>query len=308
MSRKPVIAEPARNIVVDTPPPPAGNLVQLADARLLKKLNPEHLADLRKSGLSDHMIEYVGEFKTLDMQTARHYLQGWHGRMMQPDGFESCYLLPYPRTDYYRVKLFPPLRSPDGHTVKYIGPKDAPLRLYFGPKAWVERVDGSGTLYITEGEKKTLALEDAGFAAIGIGGVWAWLHQHRPLSDFDLVTFSNRPVVLVFDSDTWRRQDLKQPIYALGQNLRARGAIVEALELPTLLRQEKTGVDDYLVARHLGRAERRIILQGPGGPSATPARRCEESRSALPVRFRERGDYLVGATGMVQGVEETEGP
>jgi hypothetical protein len=87
-------------------------------------------------------------------------------------------------------------------------------------------------LLITEGEKKTLKANQEGMPCIGLGGLWNWRHAGRPIADLDRIDWFGRDTVLVPDGDVWTRADLLQPVYALGRELEARGAIVGVLKCP----------------------------------------------------------------------------
>jgi hypothetical protein len=102
-------------------------------------------------------------------------------------------------------------------------------------------------IYICEGEKKTLAAHQAGMNAAGIGGLWNWLTDGEPIDDLKLIEWNGRDVVIVPDSDVFQRQDLLRAVYALGRELRERGALVSVAKIPQP-GQEKIGLDDYLVA------------------------------------------------------------
>jgi hypothetical protein len=88
------------------------------------------------------------------------------------------------------------------------------------------------TLYFTEGEKKAAKACQEGFPCIGLGGLWNWVQDGKPIEDLDLIACEERHIVLVSDSDVWRgRDDLLQPVYGLGAELEQRGAFVRVLKL-----------------------------------------------------------------------------
>ena len=92
--------------------------------------------------------------------------------------------------------------------------------------------DPSIALYITEGEKKAAKACQEGFPTIGLGGLWCWLENGKPIAEFDCIAWGDRPTVLVPDSDVWGRQDLLHAVYALGAELERRGAYVRVLRIP----------------------------------------------------------------------------
>ena len=87
-------------------------------------------------------------------------------------------------------------------------------------------------LVIAEGEKKTAKLTEAGLPCVGIGGLWCWRHQGRVLPALAAIDWVRRPVLLVPDSDVWQRDDLLQPVYALGDGAGVCGAVVDVVKLP----------------------------------------------------------------------------
>src|SRR5262249_16816567 len=124
-------------------------------------------------------------------------------------------------------------------SMKYSQPPKTSARLY------VPFEVKDGLLYVCEGEKKTLATHQAGLNVVGIGGLWNWLTHGSPIDDLKLIHW-NRDVVIISHSDVFQRQDLLRAVYALGRELRERGASVDIAEIPQA-GQKKIGLDDYLV-------------------------------------------------------------
>jgi len=65
-----------------------------------------------------------------------------------------------------------------------------------------------------------------------LGGLWNWVQGGKPIADLDGIAWTDRPTVLVPDSDVWGRQDLLHAVYALGAELERRGAHVRVLRIP----------------------------------------------------------------------------
>jgi hypothetical protein len=136
-------------------------------------LAPEHHADLAKSGLTEDTIH-------------RHRLMSVPPSMIGPllgfdmPGIRSAMLIPFPDPaggwwmDYVRVKVFPSLTDPAGHTVKYLQRKGAPPCVFFPLLTLDQVVASHQPLLIAEGEKKSLAVAQLGRAVIGIQGVEGW--------------------------------------------------------------------------------------------------------------------------------------
>jgi hypothetical protein len=193
----------------------------------MQSLHPDHLSDLRKSGLSDATIEEA---------RINSVPPGLIGQRIgfDPPQVESAMAFPYSGTDFVRYKIFPPYRDKEGRTVKYLQRRGTPPRLYIPSKAANALADAQTPLFIVEGEKKTLAGIQAGLMCIGIGGIWNWAVDGRPVPDFDRIAWAGRPVTIVPDSDVWIRPDLLNAVYALGAEIEERGADVNVVQLPCL--------------------------------------------------------------------------
>jgi hypothetical protein len=194
-------------------------------------LAPEHLADLRKSGLTD---------ATIAMQKIRSVPPHMIDQLL---GFPtpkviSAYIIPFANPcggwmDHVRLKIFPPLKTERG-TIKYLQPKRSGVRLYF-PLPTLDAVLHSDVqLWVCEGEKKSLALSQIGPGAIGICGVESWHAggSRELLSDFDCVPLSGRVVQLVPDGDVQTNLAVARAMHRLGETLERRGAHVQLVMLP----------------------------------------------------------------------------
>lgn len=207
-------------------------------------LHPLHIEDLRRSGLNESTIELMACRSVLPRDIDKLSEGGL-------SGVESVLEFPYQSLNgngpFSRYKLFPPLKTKDG-TLRYFQPKDSGCHLYILPPVAEKLTDILQPLFIVEGEKKTAAAVQAGLNAIGIGGVWNWKARGtwKGIEELQLIGFADRHVGMVFDSDTWTRDDLQQAVYALGKYLEFRGAEVFAylISQPT---QDKVGLDDFLL-------------------------------------------------------------
>ena len=181
-------------------------------------LHPEHVADLKKSGLADETILQMGAF-SLPIADQR--------RLLGPElaaKVTSVLALPYPGTDFIRYRLYPPLIGENGHDrMKYFQPAGSEPQLYVPRAVQPALADAAVRLVIAEGEKKTAKLTEAGLPCVGIGGLWCWRHQGRVLPALTAIDWVRRPVLLVPDSDVWQRDERLEPVYALGQELRPAG-------------------------------------------------------------------------------------
>ena len=206
-------------------------------------LHPEHLKDLHQSGLSDDTIQAMSVKSVKPADISKLASGGL-------PGVESALEFPYPSLKFSRYKLFPPLKKKgqEGGSLKYFQPKDSGCHLYVLPPVTTKLADILEPLLIVEGEKKTAAAVQAGLSAIGIGGVWNWKAKDgwKGIEELQVIAFADRDVGLVFDSDTWTRDDLQQAVYALGKYLEFRGAKVSAYLLPQPTK-DKVGLDDFLL-------------------------------------------------------------
>src|SRR5262249_33513101 len=148
-------------------------------------------------------------------------------------------------------------------------------RAYFPPGTIAALKDPSAPLVITEGEKKSAKADQEGFPCIGLSGVYGW-QKRRPtdsagkkygerelIDDLAAITWEDRPVVIVFDSDAATNEDVLWAEWHLAQALIARGALVRVVRLPQGPAGEdgkpaKVGLDDYLVAHGPDALRRRL--------------------------------------------------
>ena len=200
-------------------------------------LHPEHLADLRKSGLSDEMIEKAGIRSVPPGEINK--LLGWNAPV------NSVLAFPYPGDNsFIRHKLFPALlRKGETRAQKYYQSKNSDLHIYRPPG-----FDPDADIYIVEGEKKTLKGQQEGLNCLGISGLWNWKvkGEEALIEDFNKYNFKGKQVFLVPDND-WQdpEKNLVQAVYRLAYLLDERGATVSIIQLPE--GSGKVGLDDYLI-------------------------------------------------------------
>jgi hypothetical protein len=263
-----------------------------------KPLLESHYNDLRKSGLSDAMIEKA-QLATAAEPASITKLLGWK-RM--PKTIGPVLEIPYPDpltetfSDYWRLKPACPRLNDDEKPIKYEAPKNKPSRAYFPPGLSQILSDPSTPLLITEGEKKALKAVQEGFACIGIAGVWAWQKRRqagpngkkigpRLLID-DLASFQwgGRTVFIVFDSDAATNQNVRLAERHLARKLTQLGADVRILRLPggpvgSDGVPAKVGLDDYLV-QHCT-ADLQQLLATAAAPDPSEVDSSGESNEAV---------------------------
>lgn len=154
---------------------------------------------------------------------------------------------------FYRLRwLVQPAARDDR---KYIQPADTPPAAYFPTNAetlsWPDLIqDPSQRLFITEGELKAAKAQACGYPCIGLGGVWSFQSKKRHLTflpELDRIVWARRDVTIIFDSDIGEKSDVQQAFRRLHARLLERGACVSLMILPGVLKEGKTGLDDYLL-------------------------------------------------------------
>lgn len=241
-------------------------------------LSPEHLAELRESGLTDETIKAAG-LKTLngrDEEIVRRVL-GPHIDAKTVRKMGACLAFPYVDaagkpmafTDragksrwFLRLKFAQPRedRKEKGKKIKYESPAGTPCRAYFPPQTRPVLSDTSVPLIITEGEKKSLCADQHGLPCIGLGGVWAWQVKREEdddgnktgprelIPDLAKIAWEKRTVTVVFDSDVTTNPNVSWARWHLAQALISHGADVRVVDLPDGEKGAKVGIDDYVVA------------------------------------------------------------
>src|SRR5262249_34362777 len=174
-------------------------------------LLPQHLADLRKSGLSDATIRDCG-FGSL---TARGHV--WRAFNWETDYMGQlgpCLASPFfdaegKPTGYCRLKPDKPRKGKDGKPVKYESPRGVPNQPYFPPGTLAALRDPSQSLVITEGEKKAAKADQEGFPCIGLAGVYGWQRKRDAKAEGERnlieglasIPWQGRTIYICFDSD-----------------------------------------------------------------------------------------------------------
>jgi putative DNA primase/helicase len=178
-------------------------------------LLPEHLADLRASGLADATIELM-HVESVDPSD-------W----LKSQGVQSAYRIPYLQLKdcppFYRDKIFPPLGGR-----KYDQSKGGGCRLYVLEPVVDLLQDFTKPIYFVEGEKKAAAGYQAGLGCVvGVGGIWNFLDKVNGelIPEFDRIAWRNREIFYIPDSDVWARRDLQQACFEFGTKIRERGGL-----------------------------------------------------------------------------------
>jgi hypothetical protein len=239
-------------------PPPASHLklVRLPDKRTLHEA---HVEQLRASGLTDETIDLANLYTETRSKAVAELLR----RRTFPRHLGAALVFPLfmpgaTEPHAYRVKPNHPRTNKKGKPVRYEQPGgDHLVLVYFPPRArrggWYR--DAARPLYWTEGEKKSLALDQLDLACVGLTGVWNWLDsKHRDDSGEwrlhpdirEHVTVAGRRHVIVFDADARDNEKVMKAAQRLVGVLTAAGAAEVLFVVPPS--REHKGIDDYLGA------------------------------------------------------------
>jgi hypothetical protein len=113
--------------------------------------------------------------------------------------------------------------------------------------------DPNVPLWVTEGTKKADCGAHYQLCILALSGVDNWRGTNNmggktAVADWNDIALNDRRVILAFDGDVARKPSAARALCALAEYLKYRGAKVYYLHLPDT--DQKTGLDDYLVAGH----------------------------------------------------------
>jgi hypothetical protein len=161
----------------------------------------------------------------------------------------------------FTVRLDEPLQR-DGKQVKYLR-RSNELNQLFVPPGF--DLDENQYLIITEGELKSLSGYQRGLPVVAISGIWNWrtqsfeaelLPEGEKLKDSDALiselrrNWKGKTVSLLFDSDITKHHPGYPAFERLAEQLYRQGAKeIKIVTLPSLDEKNKTGLDDFLIAR-----------------------------------------------------------
>lgn len=167
----------------------------------------------------------------------------------------------------------PRLRDGDGKPVKYETPWKQTNRVDIPPSVAEQLADSSVPLWITEGIKKADCGALHGLCIVGLIGVWNWRGRNSSggttaLPDWQDIALNNRRVIVAYDGDMWRNENVQKASSALSTYLEFKGAKVEYLWLPDT--DAKTGLDDYLMDGHSIDDLWQLVKTEPPGDDSQP--------------------------------------
>ena len=217
-------------------------------------LLPHHLADLRRSGLTDATITAAGVYSETSVDKLAAILDWPKYRPSMGPAIVFPFTNSEGHNGYARVKPDRP-RKMKGKPAKYESPHGKPNEPYFPPGVAQVLPDATRELLISEGEKKALAAMQAGFPCVGLVGVNGYKPKGKMalLPALERIAWNARPVFIVFDSDIATNPDVQAAESQLAALLKSRGAVVKVVRLPegeagSDGKPVKVGLDDFLVA------------------------------------------------------------
>jgi putative DNA primase/helicase len=298
-------------------------MTQTADH--LVGLLPHHLAHLRESGLTDATIQAAG----ISSETEPQKIAAMLNRDKVRKHLAPAIVFPFTDADgrngYCRIRPDRP-RKYKNKPIKYESPTGLPNQVYLPPGVAAILDDSAAELLITEGEKKALAATQAGFSCIGLVGAWGWKPKgnERLLPELERVKWHGRRMLIVFDSDLDRNEDVQRAESHLAKHLSDRGARVRCVRLPDGPPDEdgtpkRLGADDFLVA--YGAVEFRKLLDAAIEPEPLTGPECKQHANSIDpgdegrayletwrqddlsrLRFY-RGEWLLHVDGCYQTIE-----
>lgn len=278
------------------PPPAAANgrpKPRVVPLPVKRELSPQHLEQLRASGLDDETIA-LAELYTESNARALALLME---RSNYPRQCGAALVLPFympgatePHT--YRIRATNPRtekRRGKSRVVKYDQAQRPGVLLYFTPRARAGGWYGDAALvcHWTEGEKKALAFDQLGLACVGLTGVWNWSDAHERADTGadqlhpairEHVVVAGREHLICFDSDARDNDQVKNAACRLGGLLIAGGATRVRFVCPP--EGGPKGIDDYLAAH--GPDAMRALLE-----TAEVLETVDPKRPRLRIRARK---------------------
>jgi hypothetical protein len=118
---------------------------------------------------------------------------------------------------------------------RFSQPKGSPVFAYFAPNTLVDwktvLTSTEVPLVITEGEIKGLCACVNGIPTIALGGVNSFLNQGKFLQELQDIVWTDRKVIICFDSDISEKSEIQAAERWLASELKKRGAIVHFARL-----------------------------------------------------------------------------
>ena len=253
-------------------------------------LKQPHVDEMHASGISDEVLKTSG-VRTVSGEDACGML-GWseEGNDVST-GWAIPFDDPSKENCYWRVKLDTP-RIKEGREIKYESPVGTSNRAYFPPG--FDKSDGTRFI-ITEGEKKALCAITNGINCIGLTGCWNWQKPRKRdddgraygsrqlIDDLNELEWTNRDVVICFDSDIVEKESVAMAEQKLVEVLAIRGANVRVARIPSGPNDKKLGLDDAIV--ELGIDSVKGILEAAEVPETPDFTWLDKARLFIEEEF-----------------------
>jgi hypothetical protein len=253
-------------------------------------LSERHLEDLRSSGLTDATIRAAGIYSEKDEDRLAKLLNWSGGAGTLHDALVFVYRdVDGEPVGYAGLKPDSPRFDRDGKAIRYEAPKDRSPRAFFPPTVGRLLRDKVRPVIVTEGEKKSLAGSQAGFACIGLAGVWSWQKKRdrdengrgqgprELIPDLAGIDWRGRTCYVVFDIDPTptTASNVSHAARELVRVLEDRGASAYVVNLPAS-NGAKVGLDDFLLTHSAD--DLRVLLD-----AATPKPEPPPAYEPFPI-------------------------
>ncbi len=196
----------------------------------MANLNPKHLEDLYNSTLSDETIAKYGIISLSEAEV--------RVKLNRNDIAGDGWLMQYPGSSFFKIKLDKPYGDR-----KYLSPAGMSQDLFVTFLAFEKHNDITIPYYFVEGEKKALSLEQLGYAAISVPGVWGWKSKGHSLEALNNLIIKDRSCYIVFDSDKYSNPHVLKAEYEFALALHRIDAKVGIVNLDKALGK---GADDQI--------------------------------------------------------------
>lgn len=245
---------------------PESTVNQELQDKLNAKLKPLHLDDLRKSGLSDEMIDKMGCVSMLNHEIhekiygTQEHSSKWNGAT----GYEIPYFDARGNTVLNRYRMFwtEQAQEDDPKLPKYMSPQKAATQIYVPHGFSGIKAD---YVIVTEGEKKAAKAVQEGFPCVALAGVDMWADSAKRRIEKDngqrlsystamhpqlVELLKERRVIVLFDSDADEKPQVAAARKRLKDAILFNGAAwCGIMSMPKLHWQKegKVGLDDLLL-------------------------------------------------------------
>ncbi|MFA6129765.1 MAG: phage/plasmid primase, P4 family [Candidatus Omnitrophota bacterium] len=195
----------------------------------MPQLLSQHKQNLKESTLTNETIEKYG-FYSVSKEEAE--------KILDTETNSGGYVIKYPDSHYLKIRL-----DKKKGKARYLGPKGMSYDLFITNTAKDNDKDKNCSFFFTEGEKKALALEQLGYAAISLSGVWGFKSKGHEVEKLLYLNLRDRICYIVFDADKTTKPQVRKAEKALAQNLNSLGAIIKIINLDKALGK---GIDDQI--------------------------------------------------------------